>query len=615
MRLTGAQIIAQSLVKAGVPYAHGIPGHGSWCLTDAFLDVRDKLTTLMVMHEQSAVHIADGYFRATGRPLAAFTSIGPGSTNTIIGMATAFVDSSAVLLLTGSTHTYMRGHAVMQELDRAQASNNLRIFEPVSKRQYLAVSAEGLPHIMHRAFNAMLSGRPGPVQLELPMDVQAEAADVDIPDFDRRVPAARPRPDTDLTQQAARLLYDAKRPVIVAGGGVILSEAAKELVALAEYLGAAVVTTWQGKGAIPEDHPLNAWGIGTQASNCGNQLAASADVLLAVGCRFVDWTSSSFRQGVTYTIPPTKLIHLDIDPAEIGKNYPAEIGLIADAKAGLADLLDAVRQASPAKSPTEGSGEQSRRVGKVKDYRSGDYFAEIQAKKAEWDRTLGANRDSDATPVTQARVMKELRAALDRDAIVTSGAGIVQGVVRQAFPVYEPRTHITSGGFSTMGFTVPAALGAQLAYPDRQVVGCAGDGDFMQTMQEMAVAVMYNLPVLFMVLNNAGFISIKGGQMHNFGRTTVVDFQKKDGSLYSPNFCEAARAFGLHAQRITAPDEVQPAVKRVLATKGPALIEVIVNRELDRGVTSTGWWDMPVPEYLKEKRAKYEVERNEEAIG
>ncbi|MBI3362725.1 MAG: thiamine pyrophosphate-binding protein [Chloroflexi bacterium] len=605
MRLTGAQIIAQSLVKAGVPYAIGIPGHGSWCLTDAFLDAgwgdtsgRLLLTTMMVMHEQSAVHVADGYFRVTGRPLAAFTSIGPGSTNTIIGMATAFVDSSAVLLLTGSTHTYMRGHAVMQELDRAQETNNTRIFEPVSKRQYLAVSVEALPHIMHRAFNTMLSGRPGPVHLDLPMDVQADTADVEIPDFDRRVPDARPRPDADLTQQAARLLYEAKRPVIVAGGGVILSAAAKELVALAEHLGAAVVTTWQGKGAIPEDHPLNAWGVGTQASHCGNQLASSADVLLAVGCRFVDWTSSSFRQGVTYTIPPTKLIHLDIDPSEIGKNYPAEIGLVADAKAGLTDLLDAVRQA-----------------GKAKNYQSTNYFADVQAKKAEWDRALGTLRDSDATPATMARVMKELRAVLDREAIVTSGAGLAQGIVRQAFPVYGPRTHITSGGFSTMGFTVPAAIGAQLAHPGRQVVGCAGDGDFMQTMQEMAVAAMYDLPALFMVLNNSGFISIKGGQTHNFGRTTVVDFQKKDGTLYSPNFCEVARAFGLHADRISAPGEVQPAVRRALATKGPALIEVIVDRELGRGVTSTGWWDMPIPEYLRDRRAVYEKERGEETIG
>jgi len=597
-RLTGAQIIAHALMKAGVPYAVGIPGHGCWCLTDAFLDVRDKLTTLMVMHEQSAVHLADGYFRATGRPLAAFTSIGPGSTNTLIGMATAFVDSSAVLLMTGSTHTYMRGHAVMQELDRAQETNNTRLFEPVSKRQYLATTVKSLPHIMHRAFNTMLSGRPGPVHLDLPMDVQAEAAEVEIPDFDRRVPAARPRPDADLTHKAARLLYEARRPVIVAGGGVILSEASKELAALAEHLGAAVVTTWQGKGAISEDHPLSAWGVGTQASHCGNQLASTADVLLAVGCRFVDWTSSSFRQGVTYTIPPTKLIHLDIDPAEIGKNYPVEIGLVADAKAGLADLLDAVQQ-----------------VGKTKDYKAGEYFANIQTKKVEWGRTLGALRDSDAKPATMARVMKELRAALNRDAVVTSGAGLVQGIVRQAFPVYGPRTHLTSGGFSSMGFTVPAAIGAQLAFPDRQVVGCAGDGDFMQTMQEMAVAAMYDLPVLFMVLNNSGFISIKGGQTHNFGRTTVVDFQKRDGSLYSPNFCEAARAFGLHAQRISTPEEVQPAVRRALATTGPALIEVLVDRELGRGVTSTGWWDMPVPEYLKDRRAQYEAERKEEMIG
>jgi acetolactate synthase I/II/III large subunit len=598
MLLTGAQIIAQSLVKAGVPYAVGIPGHGAWCLTDAFLDVADKLKTLVVMHEQSAVHVADGYFRATGRPLAAFTSIGPGSANTIIGLATAFVDSSAVLLMTGSVHTYMRGHAVMQELDRIQAANNQRMFEPVTKRQYVAVTAEGLPFIMHRAFNTMLSGRPGPVHLELPMDVQAAAAEVTLPDLAARIPAGRSRPDAALTERAARLLAGAERPVIVAGGGVILAEAWRELVALAEHLGAAVVTTWQGKGAIPEDHPLNAWGVGTQASHCGNHLAAKADVLLAVGCRFVDWTSSSFRQGVTYTIPPTRLIHLDIDASEIGKNYPAEIGLVADAQAGLADLLDAVRDAKP-----KAAGRDSA------------YFAEIQAEKASWDAVLSATRDSDATPATQARVIMELRAVLDRDAIVTTGAGLVQGTVRQAFPIYEPRTHISSGGFSTMGFTVPAAIGAQLAFPDRQVVGCSGDGDFMQTMQEMAVAALYDLPVLFMVLNNSGFISIKGGQTHNFGRTNVVDFQKADGSLYSPNFCEAARAFGLHAQRISAPDEVQPAVRRALATKGPALIEVIVDRDLSRGVTSTGWWDMPVPAYLSERRAQYERERREETLG
>ncbi len=214
--------------------------------------------------------------------------------------------------------------------------------------------------------------------------------------------------------------------------------------------------------------------------------------------------------------------------------------------------------------------------------------------------------------MTRARVMKEPRAVLKRQAIITSGAGHAQGAVRQAFPVYEPRTHITSGGFSSRGFTVPAAIGAQLAHPGRQVVACAGD--FMQTMQEMAVAAMDDLPILIVVLNNAGFISIKGGQTHNFGRTTVVDFQKKDGSLYSPNFCEVAQAFGLHAQRISAPDEVQPAVQRALATQGPALIEVMVNRDSTRGVTATGWWDMPIPEYLSERRAQYEAEQSQERL-
>ncbi len=244
MSLTGAQIIAQSLVKAGVPYAVGIPGHGAWCLTDAFLDVADELKTLVVMHEQSAVHLADGYFRATGKPLAAFTSIGPGSANTIIGLATAFVDSTAVLLFTGSVHTYMRGHAVMQELDCITAANSQRMFEPVTKHQYVAVTTEGLPFIMQRAFNTMLSGRPGPVHVKLPVDVQAGATDLtpeNLPDLAQRVPAGRSRPDAALAEQAARLLAGARRPVIVAGCGVILAEAWRELVALAEHLGAAVL--------------------------------------------------------------------------------------------------------------------------------------------------------------------------------------------------------------------------------------------------------------------------------------------------------------------------------------------------------------------------------------
>jgi acetolactate synthase-1/2/3 large subunit len=493
----------------------------------------------------------------------------------------------------------MRGRAVLQEIERTQWANFPRMMEPIVKRYWQVSRVDHLPYVLHRAFNQMLSGRPGPVLIDVPMDVQADDADVTIPEPACHEPQGRPRPDATSVERAARLLTEARRPVLLAGGGVITADASAELVALAEHLGVPVVTTWMGKGTIPEDHDLNAWSVGDTASTCGNALARSADVLLAVGCRFTDWSASSYRRDVTFSIPPTRLIHVDIDPHEIGKNYPCEIGMVADARAALVDLLEAVRQVTPAR-----------------DYRESSYFQEIQRLKEEWEETQSVRRNSNAVPMTQPRAVRELRAALDRSAIVVTGAGLVQGVVRQDFPVYEPRTHLTSGGFSTMGFTVPAAIGAKLAAPERQVAGIAGDGDFLQTMQEMAVAAMLDLPVLFVVLNNAGWISIKGGQLSNFGRMFATEFQRRDGSPYSPDFAAAARSFGLHAERVDRPEEVARAVQRALATGGPALVEVTVAREFpDAGATKTGWWDVPVPTYHLERRRQYEAQRAEEQLA
>lgn len=598
MRLTGAQIVVEYLAREGVRYAAGIPGHGIWGVVDALADARDRISTVQVMHEQSAVHLADGYYRACGRPAAAFTSIGPGATNTAIGVATAYADSTAVLLMTGSAHTYMRGRTILQEIERTHWANFPRMMEPLVKRHWTPASPAQLPFVLHRAFNQMLGGRPGPVLLDLPMDVQADAAEVELPDPATRHAAGHPRPDAAMVERAARLLAEAQRPVIVAGGGVITAGASAELVAVAEHVGAAVVTTWMGKGSIPEDHALNGWGIGDTASTCGNKLAASADVVLAIGCRFTDWSASSYRKGVTFAIPPSRLIQVDIDPWEIGKDYPCELPLVGDARAALIDLLAALRDVGPAKK-----------------YAETVYFADVQQLKAEWDAIEEPRRRSKSVPMTQQRAVTELRAALDRKAIVTSGAGIPQAIVRQDFPVYEPRTHITSGGFSSMGFTVPSAIGAKLARPERQVAGVAGDGDFMQTMQEMATAAILDLPVLFVVLNNSGWISIRNGQLNTFGRHTATEFRRGDGSTYAPDFAATARAFGLHGDRVDDPDALQAAVHRAIATQGPALIEVTVARDLpDGGLTKTGWWDVPIPEYLPERRALYERERAEEQL-
>jgi acetolactate synthase-1/2/3 large subunit len=595
-RLSGAGIVVESLIRRGVPYAVGIPGHGSWSLTDTLLD-RPQLRIIQVMHEQSAVHVADGYYRATGRPLLAFTSIGPGATNTVVGMATAYVDSTAVMLMTGSAHTYMRGHGLLQELERRHAADNPRIFEPVVKEWWQPSRVDELPFVMQRAWNQMLSGRPGPVLLDLPMDVQAESADVRLPDPDEREAHGRPRPASDEIERAARLLAKAKRPVIVAGGGAIGGEAHDQVRALAERLGAPVVTTWNGKGAIDETHELAALTIGDTASSCGNELAASADVLLSVGCRFTDWSASSYRKGVTFSIPPSKLVQLDIDAREIGKNYPVTVPLVGDARAGLEDLLVALGPA--------GGGE-------ARPYRGSAYFEEIQRRKAAWFERLEVKSGATATPMTMARAVREIQAATRDDAIVVTGAGLPQGMVKQRWVTRLPRTHITSGGFSTMGFELPAAIGAQLAHPDRQVVSISGDGSFLQSMQELATAAMLDVPVCQVILDNSGWISIKGGQETFFGRAAATDFLRR-GALYSPDFRSIGEAFGLHAELVTDPAGVCPAVQRALASDGPSVVAIKVDRDLERaGPDKTGWWDVPVSEAHPESRAEQLAGRAEE---
>jgi acetolactate synthase-1/2/3 large subunit len=585
-RLSGAQVVVEYVVRVGVPIVAGIPGHGSWALTDALLDRRDAIRTIQVMHEQSAVHLADGFYRATGRPILAFTSIGPGATNTVIGMATAYVDSTAVALLTGSPHTYMRGSGLLQELERRHVADNPRIFEPVVKEWWQPSRVDELPFILHRAWNQMRSGRPGPVLLDVPMDVLADSDEVAIPDPDEREARGRIRPAADDVERAVALLREAKRPVIVAGGGAIGAEAAPEVTALAERLGAPVVTTWNGKGAIDETHRLAGLTIGDTASSCGNELASRADVLLSVGCRFTDWSASSYRTGVTFAIPPSRLVQIDIDPREIGKNYPAEVALVGDAKAALADLLAALGRGTPT----------------VPDA----YGAEIAKRKAAWFEQVEQKSGSTNVPMTMARAVREVQAATRDDAIVVTGAGLPQGMVKQRWVTRQPRTHLTSGGFSTMGFELPAAIGAQLAHPDRQVLSISGDGSFLQTMQELQSAVLAGTPICAVILDNSGWISIKGGQETFFGRAAWTDFLTPDGSVYSPDFAAIGAAFGLQAESIEDPAEVAPAVGRALASGGPSLVHIKVDRDLAMaGPDKTGWWDAPSPEYHPDQRARW----------
>lgn len=593
---TGGEIVVDHLIAEGVPYMVGIPGHGCLALMDAARVRADRIKVIQVRHEQAAIHMADGYYRVTGRPLAAFTSIGPGALNCAIGLGAAYVDSTAVLLLSGEAHTYMAGRGVLQEIERQRPADLPTALAPLVKGSFRPSSPADLHRTLGDAFDEMLSGRPGPVFVSLPMDVQAEAADVDEP-----APAigrsAAPPVDAGDVAAAARLLTSAERPVILAGGGVTLASAEAEMLALAEHLGAAVVTTLQGKGCFPEDHPLYAWHAGSKGTSVGNAVTVSADVILAVGCRFTDLTASSFRHGVTFSIPPTKLIHLDIDPAEIGKNFETEIGLLGDARQGLAAL-----------------GEACRALGPARDYAGSDYGREIVRLRDAWLQDVAGMKNSDMRPPTVSRFYRELRTVLARDAIVTSGSGHAQAGLLE-FPFYEPRTNLTSGGFSCMGFSYPAALGAKLAAPEREVVAVVGDGDFSQTMQEMATARQYDIAAVAIVLNNFGWYSIRDLQIQAYGedRPTAAEFRGTDGRSYSPEFARIAEGFGLHAERIDTPEAIGPAVRRALDSGQPALVEVLIQQQFPySGGSVAGWWDVPIPAYMGARRTRYEEERSEE---
>ncbi|AYC38425.1 thiamine pyrophosphate-binding protein [Streptomyces griseorubiginosus] len=578
--LTGGQIVARTLRNYGVDVVAGIPGHGIWSLTDAFLDDESRIPFIQTFHEQSAVHLADGYYRVTGRPQAAVTSIGAGASNTVIGMGTAFTDSTSVLVVTGGPPTHMRGHGLLQELDRYTANDFPKVAEAVSKRHWVVTRVEELPFVLHRCFNSMLTGRPGPVHLEVPMDVQAEAANVELHDLERRIPVGRQHPDPEAVDRAVDVLRAANRPVIVVGGGAITSEASDVVLALAEKWQIPVVTTWNGKSAFPEDHELFAGSVGQTGTMTGNAIAGSADVVISVGCRFTDWSASSYAKGISFSIPPAKLIHIDIDPHEIGKNYPAEVGIVADAQRAVAAIVDSL--------PSQGVDRS-------------EYLAELARLKQDWEDKLAGRRDSDRFPFTSQRPLGALRNVLPRDAIIVAGSGNTQGAVKQTFPVYSPRTHLTSGGFSSMGWAIPAAVGAKLARPESPVVCVLGDGDFLMTSQEIALSVTAGAPVIFVVQNNAGYMSIRGGQRKQTSRHIGTEFSHPDGSPYSPDFAAMGRAFGIESYKVNDADSLEPTLRKAVQSGAPAVIEVPTDRDA-AGPWVPGWWDFPIPAYIKDER-------------
>jgi acetolactate synthase-1/2/3 large subunit len=569
--LTGGEIIATYLEMEGVEYLVGIPGHGSTNLLDAFND--SDVTVIQPRHEQGAAHLADGYARASGDPLAVFTSIGPGATNTVTGVATAYVDSIPMVVFTGAPQTHEYGQGILQEIERQNPGDFPSVLEPVTKQSFVAHDVEQLPRLLRRAFQIALSGRPGPVHIDVPMDVQGAVTDVELPDPTSHRPHSRPGGDPQTVSEAAALLEDAERPVIVPGGGCMLAEAWDEVCDLAEYLTAPVIPTFQGKGIIPEDHELFVGYAGWIGSTAGNELASNADVVLAIGCRFSDLHTSSFEQGVSFEIPPSKLIHVDIDPEEIGKNYPVEVGIQGDASVVTRQIHDELAEQMEPVSTEDN-----------------DYYDEIQTRWADWGEQVESR--SDDVPMSISRALMSLRETLSREGIVVSSAGQPQETTNPEFPVYEPRTNISCGGFSTMGFGVSAAIGAKLARPDAPVVDVEGDGSFLMCNQELACAVEHSVDVNYLILNNHGWKSIRNLQVNKYGEDRVLNTEFNEKT--DVDYMAMADAFNIgFAERVVKPENLTSTLTDAIAHDGPAIVEAIVEPDnTESGAIITGEWDL-----------------------
>jgi acetolactate synthase-1/2/3 large subunit len=347
-----------------------------------------------------------------------------------------------------------------------------------------------------------------------------------------------------------------------------------------------------GKGAIPADHELYAWPCGDKGSIPGNAVTRGADVILAVGCRFSDRITSSYRPGVTFSIPPTKLVQIDIDGFEIGRNYPVEVGVVGDAKASLAALLAALAERPDSRPP--------------------DYLAELRDLKAQWDEHLRPMRTTDHRPMTNSRALVEIRRALPREGILVTDSSNPANQAFNEFPIYGPRTNIVAGGMSGIGFGVPAAIGAQLAAPDTPVLALVGDGSFLQTGTELATAAMLGLPLVVVVLNNGGWEAIKDLQINLFGPDRMINtaFERRGGEPYFADVAAFARSLGCVGERVENPAELAGAVERAFATDGPVVIEAMSARELPWSLMHpTGWWDITVPAYLGSTRDDYVEKR------
>ena len=541
MLLSGAEIIWESLQREGVDLVFGYPGGAILPAYDA-MEGYPGIHHVLTRHEQGATHMADGYARATGRVGVAIATSGPGATNLVTGIGTAMMDSSPIVCITGQVPLSFVGTDAFQEADVAG------ITLPTTKHNYLVTEVEDLAYILREAFHIARTGRPGPVLVDIPKDVQIARTEFCSPEEAIQLPGLRqPGPvSPEGVQAALSILHEARRPVILAGHGVLLSGAERELLELAERTETPVALTLLGKGAVPEDHALCLGMMGMHGHASANHAIQEADLLVACGMRFDDRVTGNLE---TYA-PRARKIHIDIDPAEIGKNVAVDVGLVGDLKPVLARLLAELEPA-----------------------RHGAWLATIRGWQEDERARDAVHAGHDAERLLAAEVMHALWQLTGGEAINVTDVGQHQMVEAQYYPHRRPHTLITSGGMGTMGFGVPAAIGAKMGRPEEEVWAIVGDGGFQMTMAELATAVQEKVEVNIALINN-GFLGMVRQWQEFF-----YDKRYHATPMVSPDFCKLAEAFGIPAARVERLDEIEAAVRRAQAHRGgPCLIEFVVEQ-------------------------------------
>jgi acetolactate synthase-1/2/3 large subunit len=566
-KVRAGKFIVESLLAEGVKYLFGIPGGGIAPLYNEFYDY-PQIKTILTQHEQGAAFMADGYFRASGQVAACAATVGPGGVNLASGLHPAYQDNQAVLAFTNNVPTEQFGKGGIQDASGwgPRSISHVGIFKEVTKWSVLVTKPETVPEVIRRAFRIMLTGRKGPVHIDLAQDVIRAEIDAEVQPPKKYRPSGVMRGDPELIKEAARLLVNATAAAIMSGGGVIASGASPELLELAMLLGAPVATTAMGKSSFPEDHPLAVGVVGLFGHEAANTHLRGdrTDVLLAIGTIFHQVTTT----GWVKNFGGQKIIQIDSDPTEIGKNYRVEVGIVGDAKAVLQDLLVEVKALMSKLPPTRIKEFEERKKARQK---------EILSLKDELKYYTEPQSFSDTVPIKPQRAVREIREFLDKDAIVMADCGNNLAWVEKYYQALMPKGFIADGGHTAMGFSVAASIGVKLGAPNRQVVDVCGNASFTMLSKEVNTASAYDIPVVWCILNDRNLGMIIQGQKFGYGvweperyivtQSYVMDFVK---------FAEACHAYG---QMVEKPGEIKDALKNAFDSGKPSIIDIRIDAD------------------------------------